>query len=112
MIKFMKPDKQKLEQLISEERTLGNYVFDEEKLCFYGDAEIVLGIAPVEAKKYKSICYFFDGYEVWLDDEEAEFYEGSEEDAKRLAIESFNREKFMDYPIIYTNVFCEIYEDE
>ena len=108
----MNLSKQQLEELIREEKTLGNYVFDEDKKCFYGDVEVELYIAKVAENKYKSVCYYFDRYEVWVDEDEVEFFEGNEETAKQVAIDSFNQAKFMDYPIILTNINCELYEDE
>lgn len=105
-------NKQKLETLISEERTIGNYLFDEEKQCFLGDAETVLYITKVAENRYKSVCYFFDGYEIYLDEGDVEFYDGNEALCKQKAIDSFNQGKFMGYPIIFTDITCNLYEDE
>ena len=109
----MNLNKKELEELISRKKTLGNYIFDEEKQCFFGDTETELCIKEVTENKYKSICYFFDGYEIGLNEDEVEFYEGTEDEAKQMAIKSFNEgDKFMGYPVIYTNVTCELYEGE
>ncbi|XZF15633.1 hypothetical protein ACTHGU_05810 [Chitinophagaceae bacterium MMS25-I14] len=107
-------DKQKLEELIKQKKTIGNYIFDEQKQCFLGDAETELCISKVAEDKYKSVCYYFDGYEIFLEDKDVEYYDGNEETAKQKAIESFNRqpEMFMGYPILYTNVTCELIEYE
>ena len=69
-------------------------------------------IAKVAENKYKSVCYFFDGYEVWVDEDDVEFFEGDEKTAKKAAIDSFNSEKFMGYSVIYTNISWELYEEE
>lgn len=63
--------------------------------------------------KYKSVCFYFDGHEIFLNDNDIEYYDGDEQTAKQKAIDSFNQqqEMFMGYPIIYTNVICELYED-
>ena len=107
-------DKQKIEEQIKQVKTIGNYIFDEQKKCFFGDAETELCITKVAENKYKSVCYYFDGYEIFLDESEVEFYDGDEQTAKQKAIESFNQqpEIFEGYPIIYTNVTCELYEGE
>lgn len=108
-----KLSKQELEERIAEEYTLGTYIFDEEKQCFIGDAEIELYISKVEDDKYKSVCYYFDGYEVWDEEGDESFYEGTEEEAKQKAIDDFNNgEPFMGYPVYYTNISCHLYENE
>jgi hypothetical protein len=56
-----KPAKERLEELIRQEWTLGTYTFDETKQCFLGDAEVTLYITKVDANQYQSVCYFFDG---------------------------------------------------
>ncbi len=108
----MEFEKQKLEELIRQKKTVGNYIFDEQKKCFFGDAETELYITQVSENKYKSVCYYFDGYEIFLDDRETEFYEGNEQAAKQMAIDSFNQEEFMGYPILYTNITCALYDND
>ncbi|WP_338762457.1 hypothetical protein WAF17_17665 [Bernardetia sp. ABR2-2B] len=108
----MKHSKQELEEFISKTKTLGVYVFDEEKQHFTSDVEIGLVIRKVKENLYKPVSYFFDGYEVWVEDEINLFFEGNEDEATQKAIESWlnsELEFFMSYPIIYTNVSCEIY---
>ncbi|WP_375562604.1 hypothetical protein ACE193_08670 [Bernardetia sp. OM2101] len=108
----MKHSKQELEELISKTKTLGVYIFDEENQRFTSDVEIGLVIRKVEENLYKASSYFFDGYEVWVEDEINLFFDGNEEEAMQKSIKSWNEyepEFFMNYPIIYTNVVCEIY---
>ncbi len=108
--------KEELEKLIAEKWTLGNYIFDEEKQCFFGDTEVGLCLKQIEDNKYMSCeSYFFDGYEVGISDEEAEklvFY-GTEDVVSEKAIEEFNSEPdiFLGYPIFYTNVSVEFVEE-
>lgn len=107
-------DKQKLEELIRQQRSIGNYIFDEQRKCFLGDAKTELYIKKLAEDQYKFVCYYFDGYEIFLDKKDVEYFNGNEKKAKQMAIDSFNQQvdTFMDYPIIYTNVTCELYEDE
>jgi len=111
-----KTEKEELEHLINEVKTLGRYIFDEEKRCFFVDAEIVLCFREIEEGKYKSCeSYFFDGYEIGMSEEEAEklvFY-GTEDMVYEKIREYYNLEPeiFMNYPIIYTNVFVEFVEN-
>ena len=109
----MKHSKSQLEELISREKTLGNYVFDESEQCFYGDAEVELYISKLNDTKYRSELFYFDGYEVYLEDEQKDFFEGDFETAKQKAIDSYNSrgETFMDYPVIYTHVTCHLLEE-
>jgi len=104
--------KNELEALISQKKTLGKYLFDEEQQIFISDVEVVLGIQKIKEKLYSAEYYFFDGYEIWLSDGQKRLFEGEETQAKESAILSWNAkpEKFMEYPIIYTNVKCEICE--
>ena len=110
-----KTEKEELESLINEAKTLGRYVFDEEKRCFFADDEIVLCFKEIEEGKYMSCeSYFFDGYEIGMSEEDAEkliFY-GTEDVVNEKVKEHYNLEPelFMNYPIIYTNVFVEFVE--
>lgn len=112
----IKTEKEELEYLINEAKTLGRYVFDEGKKCFFADAEVVLCFKEVEEGKYVSCeSYFFDGYEINISEEKAEklvFY-GEEEVVCERVKEYYNSEPeiFMNYPIIYTNVFVEFVEN-
>ncbi|OJJ21464.1 hypothetical protein BKI52_13020 [marine bacterium AO1-C] len=110
----MSHTKNELETLISQKKTLGQYVFDEAQQIFTSDVEITLGIQEIEEKLYRAEYYFFDGYEVWLNDDQKLFFKGEEAQAKEKAILSWNEkpETFMEYPIIYTNVACEIYKPD
>ena len=105
--------KHKLEELIKEKKTLGNYIFDNEKKCFISDTKIHLYISKIGINKYKSEFYYFDGYEIWLNEDEKELYVGDERKVKKKAVESFNSnpEIFMYYPILYTNILCNLYEN-
>ena len=108
----MKHSKAELEKLISQKKTLGYYIFDEKKQQFTSDVEICLTIRKVEENLYKAVSYYFDGYEFWVEDRINLFFDGNEEEAMQKAILSWNEyepEFFMDFPIIYTNVVCEIY---
>ncbi len=104
--------KKEMEELISKEKTLGRYVFDESNNAFLADAEIVIYITQVNVGKYRTVCYFFDGYEIYLDENEVEYFEGDEEAAKAMAIRSFQQDTFMGFPISYSNIVCQLYEDE
>ena len=110
----MKLDKIKLEELISKERTLGKFVFDEEKETFFTDVEVQLYIAEIEEGKYQSEFYYFDGYEISVDEEDKIIFEGDLEISRQKAIDSYNSrgESFMEYPIYYTNVSCYEVEEE
>ena len=107
-------DKQKLEELISQEKTIASYIFDENKKCFIGNVKVELYIKKIAEDKYKSVCYYFDEYEIFIDDKHVEYYDGDEQTAKQKAIDSFNQqqETFMGYPIIFMEVTCELYESE
>ena len=108
-----KPTKEQLEKLISEEFTLGRFIFDEEKQCFIGDAEVALYITKLADNKYKSVCYYIDGYEVYDEEGEESYYNGNEESAKQQAIDDYNTGiEFMDYPVIYSNISCDLYETD
>ena len=82
--------------------------------CFIGDAKIHLYISKIAINKYRSEFYYFDEYEIWLNEDEKEFFKGDEQKAKKKAVESFNSnpETFLNYPILYTNVLCTVYESE
>ncbi len=109
-------EKEELEYLINEVKTLGKYVFDEEKKCFFADTEVVLCLKEIEIGKFVSVgSYFFDGYEIGLSEEEADklvFY-GDKEYVREKALNQYNLEPeiFMNYPVIYTNVFIEFVEE-
>ncbi len=104
--------KSNLEILIAQTKTIGTYIFDEEKQCFFGDAEIELVIARTDDNHFQSVLYYFDGYEIGLEDHQIEFYKGDLSAAKKMAIESFNAnpELFMEYPIFYTKISCHNFE--
>ncbi len=108
----MKYSKEKLDELISKEKTLGIYVFDEEQRIFTSNVDISLVIKKIEKDLYKAVSYFFDGYEFWVKDRITLFFKGSEDEARQKAIDSWNKEPeiFMGYPIIYTNLTCELYD--
>ncbi|MEN7548797.1 hypothetical protein AAG747_12825 [Rapidithrix thailandica] len=99
-----------MEELISQKKTIGLYIFDEEKKIFTSDVEITLGIKKLKDGLYKAEYYFFDGYETGLSEDFQLYFEGNENEAKEKAILSWNEdaEIFMGYPIIYTNIYCEI----
>ncbi len=103
----MEYTKEELEKLIKEKFTVGKFTFDAEKQCFLNETEIFIGIVKMSETRYQDDeRYFYDGYEVYLD--EIKDYEGNEETAKCQAIEYFNREKFLGYPIICSNIKCDI----
>jgi hypothetical protein len=103
-------DKLKLEEFIHQKKTIGKYIFDEKKKCFSGNVVIVLYLSKINENNYRTELYYFDGYEIGLEDSQKEFYKGNEESAKKMAIESFNAqpELFMGFPIFYSNVSCEL----
>ena len=105
-------EKGELEELISQERTIGNYIFNEQNNCSSGDLGTVLYITKIAENRFKSVCCFFDGYEVYVDEDKEEVYDGDEKTAKQKAIDSFNKGTFMGYPIIFTNITCNLHEDE
>lgn len=107
-------DKSNLEELIAQKKTIGTYVFDEARSCFLGGAKVELYIAAVAENTFESTLYYFDGYEIWLDEGDKESFTGTEEQAKKMAVESFNSEPelFMGFPIFYPNVSCDLYIDE
>lgn len=101
----MKPNKAELEDLIRKERTVGSYVFDEDKQCFFCDTEVELHISKLAPQSYRSELYYFDGYEVYLEEQEKTSYTGDETVAKQKAIDSYQF-TFMEYPVKFTNVSC------
>ena len=76
-------DKQKLEELISQEKTIGSYIFDEYKKCFFGDAKTELCIKKIAENKYKSVCFYFDGHEIFIRDKDVEYYDVNKQTAKK-----------------------------
>lgn len=104
--------KAELEAQISQVKTLGIYFFDEDRQVFTSNVAIGLVIQKIEDKVYQAYCYYFDGYECGVTPG-AYIFEGTEEEARAKAIKSWNEppELFMDYPIIYENVICEVYEE-
>lgn len=103
----MSETKAELEALIKEERTLGNFVFDEESQRFTCDVEIVLVVKNDGPKKYRSLCYFFDGYEVSVEEKDRLTFEGEQDEVRAAVIASYPADVFLNYPIVYTNVSCE-----
>lgn len=105
--------KEELEAQISKKKTLGTFVFDENKKHFTTDVPICLVLEKQTEELYKAQRYFFDGYEVWLEEDTQILFEGNEEEAKGKAIQSWNEppEQFLGYPIRYTQITCEIDED-
>lgn len=103
-----------LENSIRQEMTIGNYFFDESCECFWGDAEIELYICQIEGNKYQSECYFFDGYEIGLNEEQKIIFSGSLEEAKEKAVASFNSgiNEFLGYSIYFKNICCNLMESE
>ena len=101
-------NKKELEKLIAKEWTIGNYFFDEDRQCFFGDAEISLFLRETGSDIYQSCgYYYFDGYECGVDKEDIEniFFNGEKEKIRSQIIEEFNSENsFMGYPIIYTDI--------
>lgn len=104
--------KGELERLIAQEGRWGSYMFDDSAQCFLGDAEVGLYITRIGDEKFRSVCYFIDGHEVTLEDWEAQDFAGDAESAKRQAIDTFNRERFLGYPIVFRNISCSLIEDE
>ncbi len=103
----MKYTKEELEKLIEEKFTIGKFTFDVEKQCFLNETEICIGIVKISETRYQDDeRYFYDGYEIGL--EEIKEYEGNEETAKSQAIKYFNREIFLGYPIICSNIKCDV----
>ncbi len=101
--------KEELEKLIAEKFSVGKFTFNTENKCFFNETEIFIGIVKVSENKYKdSERYFYDGYEVYLQENEIKEYIGNKEIAKSKAIECFNRKKFLGYPIICTNLTCDV----
>ncbi|MCL2322769.1 MAG: hypothetical protein FWC47_11785 [Oscillospiraceae bacterium] len=110
-----KLEKEELEYLINEVKTLGNYIFNEDEECFFADAEVVICLKEIEDGKYiSSGSYFFDGYEIGLSDDEAEklVFFGNEDYVREKVLEQYSLEPemFMNYPIIYQNVFVKFVE--
>lgn len=106
----MKHSKEFLEQKIKEKHTLGKYLFDESLNQFTSDVEVRLYIAEVKKNLYQSKLYFFDGYEISLQNAEQEYYKGSEEKAKKMAIKSFHKEKkFQGCPVVFLNITCDLF---
>lgn len=108
----MNYSKRELEKLISKKKTLGKYIFNKKLKIFTSDVEVALGIRKVSESLYKASYYFFDGYEVSVEDSQL-FFEGTPNQALQKAIDSWNEspEIFMGYPIIYTNINCVIDDD-
>ncbi|MDR2237908.1 MAG: hypothetical protein LBE92_17425 [Chryseobacterium sp.] len=102
--------KKQLENLISKEKTIGLYRFDEDRQCFFGDVEVELYIRRSKVSSYHSVYYYFGGYEIFIPEEKQEIYEGDESSAKQQAIDRFNGQDFMGFPVIFENITCEIDE--
>lgn len=101
--------KDELERMIREVKTLGNYKFNEEKQCFYGDAAIEIYAQKIGDDTYSVYEFFyFDGMEVgtYREGEEPYVFHGTEEEVRAKIIDSYNSEpeKYMGYPIFYTNI--------
>lgn len=105
-------DKHKLEELIALEKSLGKYYFDESEQCFITDVEVVVYLTKEADEKYRVVCYFIDGYEVGVEADESEHFTGDEAIAMQQAIASFSQESFLNYPIVYSNITCNLYEEE
>ncbi len=108
--------KQELEEKLKEKKTIGDFYFDEEKQCFFGNVDIEID-AKLIAKDTYELCssYFYDGYEcpVYQEGEPPPIFKGNEEQVKAEIIASFNSspELFMDYPIIYQNIRVKLIMD-
>lgn len=100
--------KKELDELISETYTLGDYYFDEEKQCFFGNMEILLAIREIEKDKYKACEYYYcGGYECSLSEEEQNqlVFSGSRDEVRQLCFDQASpSDQFMGYPVIETNV--------
>ncbi len=101
-----------LEPTITENGVLGRYEFDSEAKCFLDFSAVVLYITKVEHNRYRSVCYFYDGHEIFLNNDEVQFFNGDIEEVKLLAISGFSRETFLSYPVVYPNLSCNLYEDK
>ncbi len=107
------PSKTELEALIAQKWTLGNFIFDEVRQCFLGDMETVLYITGVAENIYRLVYISFDGYEVWADGEHETLYRGSEQEVKRRVVKDRRgAEEFMDYPIVFSNIVCRVYDED
>jgi len=109
----MNHSKEELEKLIREKKPIATYKFNENRKIFTSNVEIVLGIKKIEENLYQAQYYYLDGHEFWLNDSKL-FFKGNIKEAKLKAIESWNKEPelFLNYPIIYLNISCEIDETE
>lgn len=107
----MKNKKEELEKLIQEKFKVGQFEFDEENETFINKTEIELYLSKISENKYCSKYYFYDGYEIYLSEEETEQFEGNEETCKIKAIKSFNNKTFMNYPILCSNIKCVVDKD-
>lgn len=106
------PDKHKLEELIAQEKSLGEYYFDESEQCFITDVEVVLYLMKEADEKYRLVCYFINGYEVGIEADESERFTGDETTAMQQAIAAFSQKSFLNYPIVYSNITCNLCEEE
>ncbi len=107
----MKSKKEELEKLIQEKFKIGQFEFDEENKIFINKTEIELYICKISENKYYSKYYYYDGYEIYLAENEIEEFIGNEEICKIKAIESFNKNEFMNYPILCSNIKCYVHKD-
>lgn len=101
--------KKELDALISEKYTLGEYYFDEEKKCFFGNMEINLYLREIDKNTYKSCEYYYcDGYECEVEESEQNrlTFSGSIEEVKNLVLKEMSNgsEQFMGYLVIETNI--------
>ena len=106
--------KKELEAQIRKKKTLGTFVFDDKQKHFTTEVRICLVLQKQKEALYKAQRYFFDGYEIWLGEDAQILFEGNEEEAKTKAIKSWNEppELFVGYPILYTQITCEIDEND
>lgn len=110
-----KLNKVELETAIEKEFTLGHYVFDIDKKCFFGDSDIEIYLFEVEKNIYRSCdVYYFDEIEIAISDEDTEdlVFCGEKDSVIQQAIVKFNKNQpfFMGFPIMYNNISI-VFED-
>lgn len=97
--------KDQLEQLIAQDREVGDFVFEEQNQCFTTDAEVLYELIELDQTTFCSGEFiYFDGYEYSMEEGEKKIYTGSlAEVAEQIAAEYVEENHFMGYPVIYTN---------
>lgn len=97
--------KEELEVQIAGERPVGEFLFDEQRQCFTTDAEVVCELVELDVNVYRSGEFiYFGGYEYSMEEHEKKTLFGTfDEVEEQLAQEYIEENRFMGYPVIYTN---------